>query len=212
MNSVLFQYQQLVQTLTQQPIQFNPLLKVQKVWQNQDFTQTFSLYCKAIYLFADDQMDGYDDEIQEKNMLMKSRVEFASQFWTQANYRVNYTLGVFYLPSPDVFFRASVMKNLSPEHSLLAQVLILPQVHDERFCEHKASFKFVHDYQMPQSKHLQQRYKMGGKQILRISVSLPQVKHSEISLFNFSAQHLWQIKTKPLLKGISISVTKPQVN
>ena len=65
-------------------------------------------------------MDGYDEEIQEKNLLMKSRVELLSQFWTQANYRVNYTLGLFYLPSPDVFFRASVMKNLSLEHSLLA--------------------------------------------------------------------------------------------
>ncbi len=65
-------------------------------------------------------MDGYYEEEQEKNLLMKSRVELSSQFWTQANYRVNYTLGLFYLPSPDVFFRASVMKNLSPEHSLLA--------------------------------------------------------------------------------------------
>lgn len=69
-------------------------------------------------------------------MLMKSRVQFASQFWTQANYKVNYTLGVFYLPSPDVYFKASVLKHINPQHSLLGSMLIVPQLRDFTFREH----------------------------------------------------------------------------
>ena len=73
-------------------------------------------------------------------------MQLTSQFKTQANYEVTYRLGIFYLPNADVFFKAAVFKHLNPHHSVLASVLITPYLRDERFVEHRASYKIVHDF------------------------------------------------------------------